>query len=532
MVMQIFDKFKSAYTLLNYYRCQLTRSKSNKIFKVISRIQEEGGDGKVVCDAMWDSPHHWLRLSMFINAIIEAYGKNIIGVYEDTTKKNVIKSLRALPLTGEFKLRTEVDSIYFDKAREILVGASTPLDIINLNLPFEYPAHNFYDGVLKKSWQGRITIDNPELVNQLAVTLSYLEQYNKFFEEEEISAVVLSHPTNIRYGTLVWMALSRDIPVYIINYVNEHITIRKLSHKQDAFIPPVDIPEINDINCLEKVKRNEFINIGKSYLEKVRRGKAGQGVTVGIYDNLENKDYRAQINKILGIDNNKKNIVIMTNCWPDYPNMYGPTYFTDYVHWFEITLNCIRKIDRFNWIIKPHPAEHLYGNNVSARKIVGEPLPEGIYFWPVDMPGNAVESFADLIVSASGSAGIEYPAIGKPVLVARNTPYTPFGFTYFSDSLEEYEELLKNADLLNSLSIKQQEDALIYVGLLLTSHPATRGTYIYKWGALSYKIWPSLPTFIKTNYKSIEKEIRMMKRWVASDSKSYNVFKSLNYELW
>ena len=50
-------------------------------------------------------------------------------------------------------------------------------------------------------------------------------------------------------------------------------------------------------------------------------------------------------------------------CWPDFPNGQGPTYFTDYQDWFEITLEIIKDIKEYNWIVKPHPAEKMYGEN-------------------------------------------------------------------------------------------------------------------------------------------------------------------------
>ena len=61
------------------------------------------------------------------------------------------------------------------------------------------------------------------------------------------------------------------------------------------------------------------------------------------------------------LDINKKTAVIMTNCWPDFPNLFPSNWYADYVEWLQKTLEIITKVDNCNWIIKPHPAEFKYG---------------------------------------------------------------------------------------------------------------------------------------------------------------------------
>ena len=62
------------------------------------------------------------------------------------------------------------------------------------------------------------------------------------------------------------------------------------------------------------------------------------------------------------LDLNKPLVVIMAHCFSDFPNYYGPAWYTDYVEWISFTLKIISNINSCNWTLKPHPAEIGLGN--------------------------------------------------------------------------------------------------------------------------------------------------------------------------
>ena len=51
-------------------------------------------------------------------------------------------------------------------------------------------------------------------------------------------------------------------------------------------------------------------------------------------------------------------------------------------------------------------------------------------------------------------------------------------------------------------------------------------------GLHSHKLWLTLESFIKENIDNFDIERNFMKKWLNSNSQSYNFFKSLNYDLW
>ena len=524
---------KGGSNRLNYLRCQLCRPAANALFARVSRKVKGGGSGSILCEALWDHPYHWLRVAMLRNALVEEYGSGVVGLYLDEVRAETLASLRSLPLSAEEAVPKKVAGSYLRRAEKIISGFRSVRDIIEAKIYNGYPGHYFYDGVLKIEALGTIDVTHPRLIYHLGFTLQLLEAYQRIFERHDIRAVIVSHPTHFRFSTLVWTAIKRGIPVYKLNYRNEYITLCKLESEQD-FMMPYDNPQPQDRDRLSCQMRSRLIRIGQDYLDLLRQGKTGEYAAFNIYKGQrESYRRREQICAAISADPNKPNIVIFGNCWPDFPNSQGPCYFTDYQQWFELTQKAICSLKQYNWVLRPHPAESSYGIRATLKKMLRKPLPDNVYLWPQGASGNAVEPFADCVVSARGSTGVEYPAIGKRTLVAAPAKYTDWGFVNFTNSAEEYCQALAKAYSLPEPDQKQREDALIYVAFTYCSPPETQaGGYKYPLGALSYLLWPKVADFIEQNKESIDREINMIKHWLRSGLKNYNVFKHINYGLW
>ena len=123
--------------------------------------------------------------------------------------------------------------------------------------------------------------------------------------------------------------------------------------------------------------------------------------------------------------------------------------------------------------------------------------------------------------------------MGARSLVSRDNSYTDWGFSNFASTKDEYISKLKSACELPLPSHRNQEDAYIYLMFRMGVPDICQNNgYKYPWPSLSFHLWPQLPKFYKSNKLNIEKEIKFMKVWLDSDSKSYNVFKWQNSNLW
>lgn len=487
--------------------------------------------GAILCEALWDHPHHYLRLAMMKIALGRVLGNEMVGLYEDVTAAPQVASLRAIGLTGEECVSSRLPSASARREAERLEPLlNTPRRLIEHPFPEGYPGAYFYDGVMKAERVGEWRTGGQGLVRHLASCLNYLEQYPRILERRDYRAVVVSHPTSLRFSTLVWSALKRRIPVYVLNYTHTHMTLRKLVEPDDLY--RTGEPTAAERDALSPEQRRKLVALGKRELSMMRAGSKGEHTLVKVYgDGSPRFADRQSFAATTGSDPAKPNIVVMTNCWPDFPNSYGPTWYDDYVDWHRVTRDTVREIPGCNWFFKPHPAEHLYGDRTTLSKLLqDEGLPVNAFLWPEGATGSDVSAHADVVVSAAGSAGIEYPATGHRVLLARATPFTDWGFVPFARNRGEYAELLRRGPDLPAPSLRQQEDALLFFALM--SADAEEGGYVdFPYGLLSYRLWSSLPKFVASRREAIAREIDLMERWLRWGSHSYHVFKIVRPDL-
>jgi hypothetical protein len=405
-----------------------------------------------------------------------------------------------------------------------------------LNIAPGYPAHFFYDGVLKAEKLGTLdpVASHEMLRKQLAQALAYIEFYAGLFDRRDIGAVIVSHPTTVRFSTLVWAALSRAIPVFIINYRNQHVTVRKLNSLDDYAGVAEDVPTVPDRDTLSPDQRARLIDTGHRFLSAVRAGKEGEINVTGAFDaSRGGLRERHALSDAVGAPTDKPNIVVLASCWPDFPNAPGRSYLADHVDWFERTLAIAHETSSYNWFFKAHPAETMYGRKTTLAKLLDGRTGTNVFMWPEAATGTDVLDCADCAVTAVGSVGFEYPALGARALVARETAYTGWGFSNYARNGDEYADMLRRAATLPLATPTQREDALIYIALRLTAPEETQTDgYKFPWGRLSSKLWPGLPDFIRTHRANFERETCLMRRWIASDNPSYSVFKNLHPDLW
>jgi len=519
--------------LLLYY-CNLFRSASNKLFSEINRNITSKRNGIILYEGLWDHPYHWLRLSLFRKALAPKYGSGLLGVYHQSSSKHIINSLRSFHPDAEEIIPSSIDEKYYAIAEQKLSKVKSPSDIMTLDIAPGYPTHYFYDGVLKMELIGQIDVNQTPLREHLALTLFYIDFYQKLFKKYDIKATVISHPTTIRFSTLVWASISSKVPTFVLNQRNSHIQIRKLQDLKEIGNVPDDVPFLSDLHALNNKQRANMVQAGKFFLKNLRKGISGEiSVTKAYRSSDQVKKVNAEtLANLVGGDPRKKNVVVLSSCWPDFPNYIGRSFFDDHVEWLDITLNEAKHNTQYNWIFKPHPAEYMYGK-FGLIELMKKRDTDGIYIWPKELASNELINCADCVVTALGSVGFEYPAMGARSLVSRETPYTEWGFSNFASSKDEYTLKLKSACELPLPSARNQEDAYIFLMFRMSAPDNCQNNgYKYPWPSLSFKLWPQLPKFYKNNRLNIDRESNLMQAWLDSDLKSYNVFKWLNSNLW
>ena len=519
----IFIKCKIIFYELNRYKC-------NILFKKILNKDIENkknSEGKILIDGLWDHPHHWLRLSIFLSAAKKNLGSKIIGVYEKKIRKNVLLSLRSYNLYYEIIIPNKIKNKFKIKAKKILDKFNSIKELLNYKLENDYPLFMFYDGVLKKEFLGTIDLKHRSLLEELSKTLFLLDFYLEKLIKHQINVLVLSHPTTIRFSTLLWVALKLGKPVYILNYRNNFITIRYLNSIEDFNKISTDICDYKKIEKLTEEKIKRLVSIGNDYVNKVSNNLKTE---ISLFKSNKNKiiENRLDFYDYFKAEN-KPNILILSSCFPDFPNANGLSYLENHVDWIKTTLDFAKNNQKFNWIFKKHPAEHLYGDKTTLKKIIENYLSKNIFMIDNELNYDSLINNCDCIVTSVGSAGYELTAKGKSVIMARNSLMSSWKFVDYAKNKKQYLRLLENATKIPKPNQKKIQDAKIFACLYATSPNIFSNQYKYQFGRLSYQIWKNLDTFIINNFDSIEEEKKLISKWIISKEFSYNTFKYIHY---
>ena len=131
-----------------------------------------------------------------------------------------------------------------------------------------YPSHFFYDGVLKELNVGSLDLKKHNIIPFIAKTFHMIKFYNSVFKKNHFNALIVSHPTTIRFSTLIWSALNHKIPVYVLNYRNTFITIRKLTSLEELNKNPEDSTTLFDLKNIPKLQKKELIEYGQQFLHR------------------------------------------------------------------------------------------------------------------------------------------------------------------------------------------------------------------------------------------------------------------------
>lgn len=463
---------------------------------------------------------------MLLKAMKSGMKMDLIGLYQSEYPRSWKWTLQALRPSKLISVTKNFSDLHMQKAEALLNNISSARELCaDTSIEKGFPSAFVYDDALKKESVGALPVNSNKLKKYFAQAFNYLEQYKSIVENENIKHAIISHPTNIRFSTLLWVLVSNKIPVYVTNYRNGHMTIRRYDTPEQFFFPHDDSPIPSDISDMEEKTKQVLIRKGKTYMDLVREGDESEFARVRVYGN--GKKYftdKEHFYNHLEVDSRKPLVVIMGNCWPDFPNGYGPTWFSDYVDWFKVTLRAIKELKECIWLLKPHPAEVEYGQQTTLKSIVGGSLPEGIFYWPNQASGVDLAEYASGIVTARGTSGVEYAMAGLNVVVGASTPYTSHHFTNVADSEDQYVKYLSQMHKHKRLSVDKQNKAALYSALTFSRE---RHILQMPYGYHGQKLYKGLPEFINRQSASIDSEVREISRWLKSGHNRYHTWRTI-----
>jgi hypothetical protein len=160
---------------------------------------------------------------------------------------------------------------------------------------------------------------------------------------------------------------------------------------------------------------------------------------------------RAELLGTFGADTRKKTVFVLAHAFSDAPHVGGKLAFDDYYDWLRQTLDWLSANPNLNVIVKPHPSSYMWGEKGAVEVLLEEMGVTNIHITPSDFNTLSIKSIADYIVTARGTAGLEYSGLGIPAVTCGEGYYSGFGIAVEHTDREAYFQALDSIVTLQPL---------------------------------------------------------------------------------
>jgi hypothetical protein len=311
-----------------------------------------------------------------------------------------------------------------------------------------------YSTSLQNSGDGTFETVDRYLLQRLLSALMLVHHSEQLFAERDIGAVIGRHVFYERNGVVCRVGIREGAPLY--NYKRGIGLIRKYDSltevKEDFSRPEQPLFEcVYEDNCDVAVSAGKRImteRVGVSPTGSPRENHSPSGESSLLSDlSLSQDDPIVLVFPHIFIENIR----------------FDNDLFQDYLTWFRETIQFAAEMDSTNWLVKPHPDRDQFDQNQSVfeevEKIAGDDE-SSVHLIPEETDHADLIPLADAILTLDGTVGIEYSCYGVPTILASESSYSGFGFTYEPESRSEYFRQLSDVGSLQPLSTEQRERAL------------------------------------------------------------------------
>ena len=280
--------------------------------------------------------------------------------------------------------------------------------------------------------------------------------------EMQPAHVFMQHGIYVDWGPMFSRALGANIPVtrWMRGYLKNHLYLRTCTQEDARHMYYLadttwQTRARRPLGALEKERLNSYMR---------ERACGSQGAMQLFNEPPFDPD---SLRRRLDLPSNKPIWAIFTHLDWDAVFAFEPILFRDPTEWVLETLKAIVEIPDVTWVIKIHPAERILGTARGSQQTIAEhfpSLPSHVRLIPADSQINTYGLLPLLHggVTIRGTVGLELAMLGKPVILAGEAHYGAKGFTYDSQSKDQYFALLQQASSLNRTSVEQMQVAQRY----------------------------------------------------------------------
>lgn len=327
-----------------------------------------------------------------------------------------------------------------------------------------------YDWYLRGQGTGTVERYSVLFFAMLATTINYDAYLADLFSGGRFSVVVQAERQFVPESVVFQNALAHGSAVYCRGGGPSSFTIFWFDHLDqsychthrhgDAFFEYV----WNNHRAMAEQAGGQFME--DRFSGKVRKNDiADAALAFSVDAGLD----RERLCAMFGWDPEKPIVAVMSSSLNDGVFANRWSLFRDNYTWLERTTKAIAGIDTVNWFVKAHPSDEKNMVKVTGRDIFekhNRDCPH-VRFYPHALGNRSLPGIVDAVLTANGSAGLEYPCFGIPCVLGGEAFYSGFGFTHEPRTQQEYFALLQNIHTLKPLTPDQKARARVYAYIYL-----------------------------------------------------------------
>lgn len=309
------------------------------------------------------------------------------------------------------------------------------------------------------------TIKEINLSHYRLIFRAFLTFYNNkmMLDKYKPKYMVTSHNVYAEFGMLPrQLKAMNDGVIFLKDIYAYKCYDHSISVNEHFLKPSMELFEKN-------LNSKDYIDLAKQYFDSRINGTVDQIDVKNAYLNKKKYNLSDLQNIYSKIDLNKKNIVVMSHAFSDAPHVGEGLLFYDYYDFLEKTLIRLNNNENVNSFVKAHPSSYMWNEKGAVEELIEKNRLENIYILPSDFNTSSVLDIADYIVTAKGTAGLEFSCSGIPAITAGKGYYYGFGITKEPNTVEEYYDLLDSIINIEKLDEYTVQKALILLYMVAQS---------------------------------------------------------------
>jgi hypothetical protein len=290
-----------------------------------------------------------------------------------------------------------------------------------------------YDLYLRRTNGPTLELDDPRLLDVLAECIAYVIFWADYLAKHQVAAVCISHCV-YQHGIPNRIAIQHHIPTY---QVTAESIYRMTEEFPMAYTDQILFPE--QFRHLGHEYREQGLAIAKQRLDKRFAGEVGVDMAYSTAS-----AYRSQSDDAgpVLMPSDRIKVLVAVHDFFDSPHSYGVNFYPDFYIWMYRLGELSGQLN-YDWYLKTHPDIQGPGELILADFISKYP---NFTVLPSDTSHHAIiRDGIDVALTVFGTIGMEYPALGKPVVCAsKNNPHAAYEFCITPKDVAEYEQIILN----------------------------------------------------------------------------------------